>query len=176
MSSSIGTTYRDTIISERDITWFPAAHYWGKPLLLKKAERRYNLHTRDYARLAAFRRELRQFLRFSEEAAERAGLTAQHYQAMLILRACPEGEAVSIIDLARELLIRHNSAVGLVDRLVTERLVLREASEADRRRVELRLSARGRQVLARLAQIHRDELERIGPALERLIAAIRERG
>jgi DNA-binding MarR family transcriptional regulator len=145
-------------------------------LLLKKAERRFGLRTEDYARLAAFRHELRQFLRFSEEAAERAGLSAQHYQAMLVLRACPEGQAVSINDLAGELLIRHNSAVGLVDRLVDERLVVREASQVDRRKVELRLSARGRQVLARLAQIHRDELERIGPALERLIANIRERG
>jgi DNA-binding MarR family transcriptional regulator len=145
-------------------------------LLLKKAERRFGLRTQDYARLAAFRRELRQFLRFSEEAAERAGLTAQHYQAMLVLRACPDGETVSINDLAGELLIRHNSAVGLVDRLVTERLVLRTTSETDRRKVELRLSPRGRQVLSRLAEIHRTELERIGPVLERLLAAIRTRG
>lgn len=145
-------------------------------MLLKKAERRFGLRTQDYARLAAFRRELRQFLRFSEEAAERAGLTAQHYQAMLMLRACAEDEAVSINDLARELLIRHNSAVGLVDRLVAERLVLRTTSETDRRKVELRLSPRGRQVLSRLAEIHRTELERIGPVLERLLAAIRARG
>jgi len=141
-------------------------------LLLKKAERRFSLRTRDYARLAAFRQGLREFLRFSEEAAEREGLSTQHYQAMLILRACPEGTRVTINDLARQLLIKHNSAVGLVDRLVKEGLARRSASSADRRKVELELSSRGRQVLAKLAATHRAELERIGPELKRLIAAV----
>jgi len=145
-------------------------------LLLKKAERRFNLHTADYARLAAFRQGLREFLRFSEEAAERAGLLSQHYQAMLILRACPEGLTVSINDLARQLLIKHNSAVGLVDRLVKEGLVRRTVSATDRRKVELQLSARGRQVLAKLAATHRSELERIGPELKRLIAEVLKTG
>jgi DNA-binding MarR family transcriptional regulator len=141
-------------------------------LLLKKAERRYRLRTSDYARLAAFRGAVREFLRFSEEAAARAGLTAQHYQAMLILRACPEGERVTINDLAGQLFIKHNSAVGLVDRLVREGLIVRESSSEDRRKVELRLSARGRQVLAKLAAMHRRELERIGPVLKQLIADV----
>ena len=138
-------------------------------MLLKKAERENRLATADYARLAAFRRALREFMRFSEEAAARAGLTTQHYQALLILRACPDEARVTINDLANELLLKHNSAVGLVDRLATEGLVLREVSSADRRKVELRLSARGRQVLAKLAGMHRAELGRIGPVLRRLI-------
>jgi DNA-binding MarR family transcriptional regulator len=145
-------------------------------LLLKKAERRFNLHTADYARLAAFRQGLREFLRFSEEAAERVGLLTQHYQAMLILRACPEGLTVTINDLARQLLIKHNSAVGLVDRLVKEGLVRRTVSATDRRKVELQLSARGRQVLAKLAATHRSELGRIGPELKRLIAEVLKTG
>ena len=141
-------------------------------MLLKRAERRYRLATSDYARLAAFRAALRAFLRFSEDAAARAGLTTQHYQAMLILRARADGEPVTINDVARELLIRHNSAVGLVDRLVREGLLARESSKADRRKVELRLSAHGRQVLAKLAAVHRRELERIGPVLKKLIANV----
>ena len=145
---------------------------------LRKAERRYRLATRDYAQLAGFRHALRGFLRFSEAAAEEVGLTGQHYQAMLVLRACPEGERVTINDLARQLLIKHNSAVGLVDRLVHEKLVVREASTTDRRKVELRLTARGRQVLAKLAAVHRLELKRIGPVLKRFFADLsrRERG
>ena len=140
-------------------------------MLLKKAERRYRLQTSDYARLAKFRHALREFLHFSEDAAAAAGLTAQHYQAMLILRACPEDRRVTINDLAHELLIKHNSAVGLVDRLVEEGLVVRQPSSADRRKVELRLSARGRQVLSKLAGMHRSELQRIGPVLKRLLGA-----
>ena len=141
-------------------------------MLLKKAERRYRLKTQDYGKLAAFRQELRQFLRFSEEEAEKVGLTSQHYQAMLILRAEADDGPVTINTLAQHLFIKHNSAVGLVDRLAAEGLVTREASSADRRKVELRLSTRGRAVLAKLAAVHRVELQRIGPALKRVIAQV----
>jgi DNA-binding MarR family transcriptional regulator len=139
---------------------------------LKKAERRFNLSTEDYARLAAFRYALRKFLRFSEEAAAASGITGQHYQAMLILRACPEEQRITINDLAQQLLIKHNSAVELVDRLVQQDLVMREASSADRRKVELSLTGRGRQVLAQLAAVHRRELRRIGPILERFFVEL----
>ena len=167
--------YRAAIISRCDITPAGRHGYWGKPLLLKKAERRFNLATEDYARLAAFRQGVREFLRFSEEAAERAGLSAQQYQAMLILRAS-EGARTSINDLARQLIIKHNSAVGLVDRLVKEGLARRATSGGDRRKVELELTARGRQILAKLAETHRAELERFGPELKRLIADVLRSG
>jgi DNA-binding MarR family transcriptional regulator len=139
---------------------------------LKRAERRYRLSTRDYAQLAAFRQALRSFLRFSETAAARVGLTSQHYQAMLVLRGCPDDRRVTINDLAQQLLIKHNSAVELVDRLVREGLVVREVSSTDRRKVELRLTARGRQVLAKLAAVHRGELQRIGPILKRFFSEL----
>jgi DNA-binding MarR family transcriptional regulator len=142
---------------------------------LRKAEEKLGLTTRDYAELAAFRRALRQFLHFSEAAAADAGLTTRHYQAMLVLRAAPEDQHVSINDLAQELLIKHNSAVELVDRLVRERLVLRNLSATDRRKVELHLTGRGRQVLAKLAATHRAELERIGPGLRRFFSELTQR-
>ena len=145
------------------------------PLLLKKAEERFNLVTRDYAQLASFRHALRGFLRFSEAAAAQEGLTSQHYQAMLILRGWPDEQPVSINDLAQQLLIKHNSAVGLVDRLADEGLVVRAPSTVDRRKVELRLSSRGRQVLAKLAAMHRDELRRIGPIMKRFFSELRLR-
>lgn len=139
---------------------------------LRRAEQRFNLTTRDYARLAAFRHELRGFLRFSELAAAEVGLTTQHYQAMLVLRACPEDRRVSIAELARQLFIKHNSAVELVDRLVEEDLVVREVSASDRRKVELRLTPRGREVLAKLAGVHRRELKRVGPILKRFFTEL----
>ena len=146
-------------------------------MLLKRAEKRFQLGTRDYAQLASFRHALRGFLRFSEAAAAQEGLTSQHYQAMLILRGWPDDQPISINDLAQHLLIKHNSAVGLVDRLVQEGLVLRKPSTVDRRKVELRLSARGRQVLARLAAMHRGELRRIGPLMEKFFSEVaRDRG
>ena len=139
---------------------------------LRRAEKRFRLGTGDYARLAAFRHALRRFLRFSEDAAGAVGLAGQHYQAMLVVRACPSERRVTINDLAQQLLIKHNSAVGLVDRLVKLDLIAREPSPTDRRKVELRLTARGRNVLAKLAATHRAELRRIGPELERFFAGL----
>lgn len=141
-------------------------------MLLKRAERRFKLTTRDYAQLASFRHALRGFLRFSEAAAAQEGLTSQHYQAMLILRGWPEGEPVSINDLAGQLLIKHNSAVGLVDRLEEVGLAVRAPSTVDRRKVELQLTPRGRQVLATLAAMHHGELRRIGPIMKRFFSEL----
>ncbi len=128
--------------------------------------------THDYAQLASFRYALRAYLRFSETAAAHERLTSQHYQAMLILRGWPDGQPVSINDLAQRLLIRHNSAVGLVDRLTHEGLVVRSPSSVDRRKVELHLSSRGRQALGKLASMHRDELRRIGPIMKRFFSEL----
>ena len=44
---------------------------------------------------------------------------------------------------------------------------MREASSTDRRKVELHLTTRGREVLAKLASVHRVELQRVGPLLGR---------
>ena len=131
------------------------------------------LRAQEYQQLAAFRQALREFMRFSEVAAEKSGLTAQNYQALLILRACPQDGRVTINDLAQQLLIRHNSAVGLVDRLAGQGLVAREPSAEDGRKVYLRLTAKGDRLLERLAEVHREELRRIAPELEKLLHSIR---
>ncbi len=140
-------------------------------MLLNRAEKRFKLATRDYAQLASFRHALRGFMRFSEAAAAQEGLTSQHYQAMLVLRGW-DGQPISINDLSQQLLIKHNSAVGLVDRLAGEGLVVRLRSAVDRRKVELRLSSRGRQVLGKLAAMHRDELRRLGPIMKRFFSEL----
>jgi DNA-binding MarR family transcriptional regulator len=131
------------------------------------------LRSHEYQQLAAFRRALREFLRFSEAEAEKGGLTAQNYQALLVVRACPESERVTINELARQLFIRHNSAVGLVDRLTKQGLLAREPAPEDGRKVHLRLTAKGERLLERLVEVHREELRRIGPQLEALLHAIR---
>jgi len=139
---------------------------------LAKAESRYHLTTPDYAQLAAWRRALRTFLRFSERAAAEVGLAAQQYQALLVVRGWTEPRPLTINDLARELYIKHNSTVGLVDRLVQQSLMTRTISTADRRKVELALTPRGRTVLATLAAMHRRELQRLGPVFRRFFAEI----
>ena len=126
----------------------------------------------DYENLAAFRYALRQFLHFSETAAEAVGLTPQQHQALLAIKGFPGKAQVTIGELAERLQIRHHSAVGLVDRLVTQKLVTRAAAQVDRRQVCVALTARGEQVLESLSVAHREELRRIGPNLKELLAQL----
>ena len=119
----------------------------------------------EYQKLAAFRYTLRRFLSFSEAAAAEVGLAAQQYQALLAIKGRGGDDTVTINELAQLLLIKHNSAVGLVDRLEAEGLVKRSVDAADRRKVNLRLTARGSRIFERLAAAHREELRRIGPEL-----------
>ncbi len=127
------------------------------------------LSTREYDMLAAFRYALRRFLAFSEQAAGRVGLTQQQYQALLALRAHRGTDPLSISELAARMLVKHHSAVGMVDRLEEIGMVRRERSPRDRRKVGLRLTPRGAQVFDRLAALHRAELRRIGPNLGRIM-------
>jgi DNA-binding MarR family transcriptional regulator len=129
--------------------------------------KRLPLTTDDYARLAGFRHAVRAFLHFSEEAAAAAGLTGRHYQALLILRGWQSEEPATINDLAQQLFLKHNSTVGVVDRLEAEGLLAREPSSVDRRKVGLRLTSKGDKVMAQLADRHHAELQRIGAELER---------
>ena len=126
----------------------------------------------DYEALAAFRYALRQFLHFSETAAEAVGLTPQQHQTLLAIIGFPGGAQVTIGDLAERLQIRHHSAVGLVDRLAAQELVTREAAQDDRRQVRVALTERGEQVLASLSVTHREELRRISPNLKQLLAQL----
>ncbi len=123
----------------------------------------------DYELLAAFRAALRQFLSFSERAARAAGLTPQQHQALLALKGLARGECVTVGELAQRLGIKHHSAVGLLDRLAQRRYVQRTRDSADRRRVSLRLTARGESVLEQLTAAHREQLRRLGPEIHRLL-------
>jgi len=140
--------------------------------LKSKAVKARPLQTADYVRLATFRWALRRFLHFSESATAKVGLTGQQYQAMLVLRSRLGRAPVTINDLARQLLIRHNSAVGMVDRLASLGLLVRAGIPEDRRKVQLRLTRKGEQVLGSLAAIHRQKLRRIGPDIHQNLAEL----
>jgi DNA-binding MarR family transcriptional regulator len=128
----------------------------------------------EYETLAAFRYALRQFLRFSEEAAQTVGLTPQQYQALLAIKGFPGRDRVLIGELAERLQIRHHSAVGLVDRLVAQGLVVREPAMTDRRQVYVAITEHGSEILGRLAAVHRDELRHTGPQINLLLQGLQE--
>jgi DNA-binding MarR family transcriptional regulator len=132
----------------------------------------YRLTKAEYEALAAFRYNLRQFLSFSESAAASAGVTPRQYQALLAIKGFPGRDSATIGELAEQLQIAHHSAVGLVDRLGMQKLIVREASTEDRRQVYVRLTAHGVDVLDKLANAHKDELRRLGPRLNSLVVAL----
>src|SRR5579871_5245468 len=127
----------------------------------------------DYETLARFRYELRRFLAFSEIEANRSGLSTQQYQALMAIRGFSIREAVSIGDLARYMLIRHHTAVELIDRMVKLKLVSRSTDPSDGRRVLLELTGEGERRLRRLYRIHLQELRTMGPTLTRMLKLFR---
>ena len=133
----------------------------------------YSLTDEDYRALAEFRRALRQFLAFSEQAAARAGLTPVQHQALLAIKGMPGTAPVHVGNLAAWLGVRHHSCVGLVDRLGTLGLVAKRADPSDGRRVVLKLTARAERKLAALSAVHRDELRHRAGTMGLLLAAIR---
>lgn len=128
----------------------------------------------DYELLAEFRHLLRLFVAFSEEAAGRAGLTPQHHQALLAIKGFPGRERITVGELADRLGVRHHSVVGLVDRLARRGLVKRRTGAPDRRQVLVELTPRAESLLAELSLAHRDELRRLAPLLEPLLAELRK--
>jgi len=107
----------------------------------------------DYRALAAWRYALRRFLAASEEITRSAGVSPTQYQLLLFIRGDP-GRAPTIADLAERLQIRHQSAVGLVDRCEAAGLVRRRRDESNRRRVFVTMTRRGAALLERLASEH----------------------
>ena len=135
----------------------------------------------DIKTLAGFRLVLRQFQSFSEQAAEARGLTSQQYQALLAIKGEDGTAPFTVTLLAQRLLIKHNSAVGLVDRMEQLGLVAGgpcrtgpgrrgvggTARGASRVRGVVEVTALGESEFRRLARAHSRELRRIAPELGR---------
>lgn len=133
----------------------------------------HEMHSRVIGELARFRYEIRRFLRFSENAARKAGVTPQQHQLILGVAGFTGNGWANISELAEFLQERHNAVVELVNRAAHAGIVRREAVASDRRVVRVELTPRGRSILTKLSALHRKELEgirgrRSGAALARL--------
>ncbi|WP_027524050.1 helix-turn-helix domain-containing protein [Bradyrhizobium sp. Ec3.3] len=127
----------------------------------------------DYQALAQFRYQVRTFLAFSEAAARRAGLAPQQHQALLAIKGAAGPEDATIGDVARFLLIRHHTAVELMNRMAKLKLITRVADPQDARKVRLKLTAKGEQKLRSLSKIHLEELRAASPALSKILRSFR---
>jgi DNA-binding MarR family transcriptional regulator len=127
-----------------------------------------HLDDADYRRLLQFRISLRRFLHWSEEQAERAGLTPAQHQLLLAVRGHDGEQGPTIGDIAGYLLLRHHSAVGLIDRAERAGLVQRQEDSGDRRVVRLRLTPQGEGFLQQLTSLHLEEIQRLAPRIQEL--------
>jgi DNA-binding MarR family transcriptional regulator len=134
------------------------------------------LSSADFEQLLRFRTGLRRFLRWSEQEATAAGLTPAQHQLLLAIRGHADGAAPTIGDVADALLLRHHSAVGLVDRAELAGLVRRRVDRDDARVVRLALTPAGTRRLAHLTNAHLEELAVLASTLRPLSDVLTERG
>ena len=120
----------------------------------------------DFARLLELRDGLRRFLHWSEEQAEKAGLTPAQHQLLLAVRGHDGAQGPTISDVAGYLVLRHHSVVGLVDRAEKGGLVERREDPGDRRVVRLRLTPQGLSTLQKLSALHLEEIRRLAPSIQ----------
>jgi DNA-binding MarR family transcriptional regulator len=94
--------------------------------------------------IAAFRSELRAFLRQSEAVASRWQLTPQRYLLLLAIKGAPDGnERLSLTELANRLYLSPNTVTELCARAQAAGLLDREPAEHDLRVVYMRLTEEG---------------------------------
>ncbi len=123
----------------------------------------------NYRSLAEFRYQIRLFMADSDETARSAGLEPEQFQLLLAVRGMPQGSSATIQRLASRLLVRHNTAVERIDRLVRMGLLRRTHSGTDHRVVFVELSSRGKRIVEKLAHKRVQDLRRNG---HELIAAL----
>jgi DNA-binding MarR family transcriptional regulator len=126
----------------------------------------------EYVALAELRYRIRQFVQGGDQAALFAGIEPQQYQMLLAIRGLSNQDEASIGRLADRMLLRHHSAVGLIDRLESQGFVRRTRSRTDLRRVRVSLLPRGKRVLEDIVRQRLDELRDSGHAFVAAIAAI----
>lgn len=126
----------------------------------------------DYERLLEFRTRLRQFLRWSEEQARAEDLTAAQHQLLLAIKGHPGPGDPSVGEVAGYLLLRHHSAVGLIDRAERAGLVQRNIDPDRRTTVRLTLTEEGARRLEALSELHLREVPRLAATMRSLFSDV----
>jgi DNA-binding MarR family transcriptional regulator len=120
----------------------------------------HDLADGDYRALARFRHALRVFVSFSEAAARAAGIPPAQHQLLLAVRGWGGDGDPSISDVADLLVVRHHSAVELVQRTEAAGYLTTADDPDDGRRHRLHLTPLGQAKLRELSVLHREELRR----------------
>ena len=122
----------------------------------------------DLEHLLELRTGLRRFLRWSEEQAKAAGLTGAKHQLLLAVQGHPDPAGPTIGEIADYLVLRHHSAVELVNRAVKEGLVRRNPDPASKSVVRVTVTPVGAAKLDALAEAHLEEIAHLAPTMRTL--------
>ncbi|HVN42931.1 MAG TPA: MarR family winged helix-turn-helix transcriptional regulator [Steroidobacteraceae bacterium] len=117
---------------------------------------------KEFVALSEFRFQLARFQRFSVSASRRGDLTQTQYLMLLHIAGRPDREWSTVGELARRLCASPHGTAALVNRCVALKLVSKQRSTEDARRVEVQLTERGRRAVDRVAALHREELQSLG--------------
>ena len=109
---------------------------------------------------------LRRFLRWSEEQADAVGPHSGTASTAARDPGSAGSDGPTIGDIAEALLLRHHSAVELIDRAEAAGFVRRRPDRDDQRVVRLSLTPLGSRRLHQLSERHLEELERLRPQLD----------
>lgn len=129
------------------------------------------LEQADFEHLLELRTGLRRFIRWSDHQAQAAGLTPAKHQLLLAIRGHPDPAGPTIGEVADYLVLRHHSAVGLIDRAVSDGLVKRNRDRS-KGVVRVTLTAAGDAKLDALAEAHLEELSHLAPTMRTLWRAL----
>ena len=80
------------------------------------------------------------------------GITLPQFDVMAALARAPEG--MTMTELSRVLMVSNGNSTGIIERLVADGFVAREAIPGDRRGVRVRLTAEGSARFANMADVH----------------------
>src|SRR5437868_12541153 len=110
----------------------------------------------ELIRTAAFRTELRRFLRRTATVTVEAGLTPQRYDLLLMIAAAPDGRT-TVTELCESLQLRQTAVTELVKRAEQAGLITRASSPVDGRVSLLGLTADGRRRLLQVFEALRED-------------------
>ena len=127
----------------------------------------------ELAGAAAFRTELRRFVRRTETVAAEAGLTSQRYDLLLMISWAGGENGVRVTDLCELLQMQQTAVTELVKRAADAKLVERRVAPDDRRATLLRLTAEGERRLLRAFTALRGDREALAAALSELDVRLR---
>ena len=114
----------------------------------------------DYQAAAELRAALRRFLRVSEKAARRHGITPRQHNLLLMIKGSPDGSETSTVsELSQRLQLAQSTVTELVQRAEETGFVKREPSGSDGRVAHISLTPLGETRLAAMTGELRDERE-----------------